>query len=49
MYVWLKRNYFPTGFQLLCHNCNLAKGFYGKCPHDERRDSLLTLQTPPDG
>jgi hypothetical protein len=19
--------------QILCHNCNLAKGFYGKCPH----------------
>lgn len=19
--------------QVLCHNCNLAKGFYGKCPH----------------
>ena len=28
----LKRN-FPQGFQVLCHNCNLAKGFYGKCPH----------------
>lgn len=22
--------------QLLCHNCNLAKGFYGRCPHQER-------------
>lgn len=20
-------------YQLLCHNCNLAKGFYGECPH----------------
>lgn len=28
----LKRN-FPKGHQVLCHNCNLAKGFYGKCPH----------------
>jgi hypothetical protein len=25
---WPKDNY-----QLLCHNCNLAKGFYGVCPH----------------
>lgn len=24
---------FPEGFQVLCHNCNMAKGFYGKCPH----------------
>src|SRR3990167_2395221 len=30
---WLKRNNYPKGFQILCHNCNLAKGFYGKCPH----------------
>jgi hypothetical protein len=31
---WLKVNNFPKGFQVLCHNCNLAKGFYGKCPHN---------------
>lgn len=24
---------FPEGYQVLCHNCNQAKGFYGKCPH----------------
>lgn len=24
---------FPSGYQVLCHNCNQAKGFYGKCPH----------------
>jgi hypothetical protein len=22
------------GFQVLCHNCNSAKGFYGYCPHE---------------
>jgi hypothetical protein len=22
-------------YQVLCHNCNLAKGFYGQCPHKE--------------
>lgn len=32
-YSWLKRNNYPPGFQVLCHNCNLAKGFYGECPH----------------
>lgn len=32
-YCWLIRNNFPQGFQTLCHNCNLAKGFYGICPH----------------
>ncbi len=33
MYHELKRLGYPKGFQVLCHNCNLAKGFYGKCPH----------------
>lgn len=30
---WLKRNNWPSGFQVLCANCNCAKGFYGTCPH----------------
>lgn len=30
---WLRTNDFPDGFQILCFNCNLAKGFFGKCPH----------------
>lgn len=32
---WLKQNNYPKGFQILCHNCNMAKGFYGKCPHQK--------------
>jgi len=33
-YRWLRDKGFPKDeFQLLCHNCNCAKGFYGKCPH----------------
>lgn len=38
IYLWLKRNNFPVGFQVLCHNCNNAKGFYGRCPHLDRRN-----------
>lgn len=34
-YAWLRRSGYPTGFQVLCHNCNMAKGFYGKCPHKD--------------
>jgi hypothetical protein len=30
---WLKANNYPEGFQTLCHNCNMAKSIYGKCPH----------------
>lgn len=32
-YNWLRQNSYPPGYQVLCHNCNLAKGFYGACPH----------------
>ena len=31
-YPWEK---YPPGYQVLCHNCNLAKGFYGSCPHQK--------------
>jgi hypothetical protein len=30
---WLKKNGFPQGFRVLCHNCNMALGRYGYCPH----------------
>lgn len=33
LYQWCLMNGYPKGFQVLCHNCNMAKGFYGKCPH----------------
>lgn len=32
-YDWLVRNNYPSGFQVLCGNCNFAKGKYGSCPH----------------
>ena len=32
-YIWLKKNNFPPEFQVLCSNCNHAKGCYGACPH----------------
>ncbi len=33
LYNWLKREGFPKGFRVLCHNCNAAIGYYGHCPH----------------
>jgi hypothetical protein len=35
MYVWLRAHNYPEGFQILCMNCNAAKGWYGTCPHKE--------------
>lgn len=38
-YSWLKKNNFPPSFQVLCRNCNGAKGQDGCCPHhDEVND-----------
>lgn len=32
-YAWLRHNDFPSGYQVLCLNCNFAHGAYKKCPH----------------
>ena len=37
-YRWIVRNGFPTYLQILCHNCNMAKGMYGVCPHQEKTE-----------
>jgi len=36
-YNWLIANNFPVGFRVLCHNCNMAKGLYGYCPHEKEQ------------
>jgi len=36
MYVWLRNNNYPKGYQTLCWNCNSAKHILGKCPHQNR-------------
>lgn len=41
-YRWLIREHFPEGFRVLCHNCNLAIGFYGRCPHEDERGAVMT-------
>lgn len=35
IYLYLRNAGFPKDqFRLLCHNCNMARGLYGKCPHE---------------
>lgn len=34
---WVVRNGFPEGFRVLCHNCNIARGMCGYCPHEIER------------
>jgi hypothetical protein len=33
-YYWLKRNNYPKGYQVLCHNCNMATTWGRACPHE---------------
>lgn len=34
LYSWIKKNKFPTGFQVLCWSCNMGKHLnHGQCPH----------------
>jgi hypothetical protein len=35
LYRYLENESFPPGYRVLCHNCNLAIGFYGYCPHTD--------------
>ena len=35
-YIWLKKNNYPEGYRVLCHNCNISLGNYGYCPHDPK-------------
>jgi hypothetical protein len=32
-YQWLQRQGYPTGFRVLCFNCNFSLGHFGYCPH----------------
>lgn len=41
-YTWLKRNGYPQGFRVLCHNCNFGRQINGGvCPHDALVRELL--------
>lgn len=38
IYIWLVKNGFPSGFQVLCHNCNHGSFLNGGvCPHQTKR------------
>jgi len=42
MAKWLKKNNYPTGFRILCRNCNFSYGAYGYCPHQVAPPRLPT-------
>jgi hypothetical protein len=42
-YRWLRNHNFPEGFQILCWNCNCAKGIHGECPHVSVKSGKSTV------
>jgi hypothetical protein len=48
IYRWLKTNNFPSGYQLLCWNCNCARHHFGgenkMCPHNVAINEILNLE-----
>ena len=34
-YYHVIRQGYPERYRLLCHNCNMARGLYGYCPHSK--------------
>lgn len=48
-YAWLRREGWPDGYRVLCHNCNHALGAYGYCPHQLAAPAAqLVLGAPED-
>jgi hypothetical protein len=46
IYVWLRDNKYPEGFQVLCHNCNHGKHLNGGvCPHVEAQYGIKVLES----
>lgn len=37
MYHHIVKSGFPDTYQILCHNCNMAKYRLGKCPHERTK------------
>ena len=45
LYRWLLKNNFPDGFQIMCMNCNWAKGHHEKgwiCPHQMKKLEVVS-------
>jgi len=48
IYLWLKRNGYPSGYQVLCMNCNFGRSMNnGICPHvtNAARRTIIVVTT----
>lgn len=39
--AWLRKNNYPEGYRVLCHNCNFALGHYSYCPHTSPESIIM--------
>jgi len=39
--LWIRKNKYPKGFQVLCFNCNISKGAFGECCHKKPYDPTI--------
>ena len=44
LYRRLKKEGYPKGFQVLCYNCNVAKGIFKICPHKKKPMTVPELK-----
>lgn len=43
LHQWAKNNGYPDTLQVLCYNCNCAKGVYGACPHQTTNKLMVDV------
>ena len=41
IYRWAQVNNYPDFLQVLCYNCNMAKGMYGRCPCQDKENNPM--------
>lgn len=49
LYDWLRRHSFPSGYQVLCFNCNTGRHIAGGiCPHEKAKMAALAVPAVDD-
>jgi len=49
LYSFLKRNSYPSGYQVLCWNCNSTKFVYLACPHKRKTERKSAIEFSVNG
>jgi hypothetical protein len=44
LHLYLRTHGYPSGFRVLCHNCNFSFGHYGYCPHQAAAQAIARME-----